>query len=109
MRIAFVVHGFPPHEHTGVENHVAALAKCLARRGISIEVFAPLADPTLQDFAQRREERDGYGLTWVIANRILQSAAEHQDPPGMAAAFGEFLDRVRPLLDPARDRRRLKP
>ena len=98
MRIAFVVHGFPPHEHTGVENHVAALAKCLARRGIAIEVFAPRADATLPDFAQRREQRDGYGLTWVIANRVPQSAAEHQDPPGMAAAFAEFLERVRPAL-----------
>ncbi len=98
MRIAFVVHGFPPHENTGVENHVAALAKCLARRGLSVEVFAPRADPTLQEFAQRREQRDGYGLTWVIANRVPQSAAGHLDPPGMAAAFAEFLDRMRPAL-----------
>ncbi len=98
MRIALVVHGFPPHEHGGVENHVAALAKCLARRGISVEVFAPRADPTLREFAQRREQRDGYGLTWVIANRVPQSAAGHLDPPGMAAAFAEFLDRMRPAL-----------
>ncbi len=98
MRIALVVHGFPPHEHTGVENHVAALAKCLARRGICIEVFAPRADPTLREFAQRREQRDGYGVTWVIANRIPHSAAEHLDPPGMTAAFEEFLERMRPAL-----------
>ncbi len=93
-----MVHGFPPLERTGVETHVAALARALARRGVEVEVFAPRTDPTQPEFALRREERDGYGLTWVIANRTPRSAAEHQDPPGMAQVFGEFLDRERPDL-----------
>ncbi|MEO6708597.1 MAG: glycosyltransferase, partial [Planctomycetota bacterium] len=98
MRIALVVHGFPPHECTGVETHVAALAKRLAQRGVEVEVFAPRKDPRAPEFAQRREARDGYHVTWIVANHTPRSAAEHLDRPGMAAAFGEFLERTRPAL-----------
>ncbi|HTF89023.1 MAG TPA: glycosyltransferase [Planctomycetota bacterium] len=98
MRIALVVHGFPPHECTGVETHVAALAKCLGQHGVEVEVFAPRKDPRAPEFAQRREAREGYHVTWIVANQTPRSAAEHLDRPGMAAAFGEFLERTRPAL-----------
>ncbi|HUR28045.1 MAG TPA: glycosyltransferase, partial [Planctomycetota bacterium] len=98
MRIVLVVHGFPPHERTGVETHVAALARALGRRGIEVEVFAPRKDVRTPEFAQRREARDGFHVTWITVNRIARTAEERFAPPGMAEAFGEFLERVRPTL-----------
>jgi glycosyltransferase involved in cell wall biosynthesis len=40
MRILLVVHGFPPHEASGTELHVAALADALAAAGHDAHVFA---------------------------------------------------------------------
>jgi len=98
MRIVLVVHGFPPHECTGVETHVEALARALARRGLEIEVFSTRADPRAPDFALRSETREGFRLTWVVQNRVPTSAREHAERPGAVLAFGEYLDRVRPDL-----------
>jgi glycosyltransferase involved in cell wall biosynthesis len=98
MRIVLAVHGFPPHECTGVETHVEALARALARRGLEIEVFSTRADPRAPDFSLRSEQREGFRLTWVVQNRVPQSAREHAERPGAVAAFAEFLERVRPQL-----------
>ncbi|MBK8180004.1 MAG: glycosyltransferase [Planctomycetes bacterium] len=96
MRIALAVHAFPPHEHTGVEVHVAALARELARRGEEVHVFAPRRDPRTPEFALRREPRDGATIHWLTVHGGAGSAAEHLDRAGMQQAAAEFLDRVRP-------------
>jgi glycosyltransferase involved in cell wall biosynthesis len=91
MRIALVAHGLPPYAVTGVETHTAALAGGLARAGVEVEVFAPRFLPGLAPFAQRREERDGYAVTWL---NVPGTPGEDD----AAAAFGAFADRERPAL-----------
>jgi glycosyltransferase involved in cell wall biosynthesis len=96
MRICLAVHGFPPLERTGVENYTAALAAALARRGHAVEVFAPRVRPDLPQLSARREERDGYAVTWISTNVPPRDPGEALEPPGVAERFGAFLDRERP-------------
>lgn len=97
MRICLVAHGFPPEERTGVETYTAALAAALVRAGHPVEVFSTTRAEELGHLALRREVRtDGYGLTSVALHEFPQNPAEALDPPGVAARFGEWLDRERP-------------
>jgi len=96
MRIALVAHGFPPDETTGVECHTARLAAALARAGHAVEVFTRCSDPRRPHLSQRRELRDGFGLTRLALNEDPRSERERREPPGAAAAFGRFLERERP-------------
>lgn len=97
MRICLVAHGFPPEERTGVENYTAALAAEFVRAGHWVEVFAPTRSTRLGHLATRRELRpEGYGLTRIALHQGPRNPAETLDPQGVAARFGEWLDRERP-------------
>ena len=89
MRVALVVHAFPPSGTHGVENHTEAFARALVAAGCSVEVLAPR---TLEGFArgsQRREERDGFGVTWL---QVEPSSSERE----CVDALRGFLERERP-------------
>ncbi|MCZ6598238.1 MAG: glycosyltransferase [Planctomycetota bacterium] len=96
MRVCLVLHGFPPHERTGVEVYTAALAAGLARRGHAVEVLAPRRAPDLPELSLRREKRDGYGVNWLTTNAAPRDPGEALDRPGVARVFGAFLARERP-------------
>ena len=96
MRICLVAHGFPPHECTGVEGYTNALAMALAAAGHQVEVFAPRRAPELPDLSMRREERDGFGLTWITTNADPKNPSEMLELPGVAVRFGDHLDREQP-------------
>ena len=96
MRICLVAHGFPPHECTGVEGYTNALAMALAAAGHQVEVFAPRRAPELPDLSMRREERDGFGITWITTNVGPKNPAEMLELPGVAVRFGDHLDREQP-------------
>lgn len=98
MRISLIVHGFPPHERTGVENYTRSLAAALTRAGHSIEVFAPSPAGKLPNLALRRELVDGYGVTWLATGDPPSNPEEMLNPNGVASRFGDFLDRERPDL-----------
>ncbi len=96
MQICLVTHGFPPLERTGVENYTAALGAALAAAGHSVEIFAPRVGKELPNLSMRREERSGYGLTWLTSNTTPSNQEEALDLPGVAERFGDFLDNERP-------------
>jgi glycosyltransferase involved in cell wall biosynthesis len=102
MRIALVAHGLPPHERTGVESYVAALARELARSGHRVAVFAPRRGPDAgrgldaPHLALRNERRDGYDVTWLALGEPPHDARERCETPGAAAAFATFLEREQP-------------
>lgn len=98
MRLALITHGLPPHEHTGVETHVARSAAALAHAGHDVCVFTRRATADLPHLAERTETRDGYRVHWLEDRVPTRDAVEAQDPPGVAAAFADFLDRERPDL-----------
>lgn len=96
MRICLVAHGFPPYECTGVEGYTNALAMALAAAGHQVEVFAPRRAPELPDLSMRREERDGFGITWITTNADPKNPNEMLEVPGVAVRFGDHLDREQP-------------
>ena len=95
MRVALVVHGFPPHERTGVENYTASLAAALVRRGAQVVVFAPRR-VELPEHATRREERDGVAIEWITLRRDASGPEEMLERPWVTRAFGRFLEHERP-------------
>jgi glycosyltransferase involved in cell wall biosynthesis len=96
MRIALVVHGFPPLERTGVENYTAALAAALARAGHAVLVFVPRVDPRRAHGSQRRERRGATDVHWVADNVPPTGVREALDRPVITREFGRFLERERP-------------
>ncbi len=98
MRIVLVAHGFPPFERTGVENHVAELARELAEREHDVHVFVPRRDPRRAHLALRREARDGFTIHWLATNEPPRSSADHLEPEGVEAIFASFLEREAPDL-----------
>lgn len=96
MRLALVLHAFPPRERTGVETYAEALARALAAGGHSVEVFAPRKDPRVAHLWQHREERDGFGVTWLSVERDADREEARRSIPGADRAFARFLDREQP-------------
>lgn len=59
MRIAQVIHAFPPYSVGGSENYTLALSKELRRLGHRVAVFHRIADFTKEEYAVEQEEMDG--------------------------------------------------
>jgi glycosyltransferase involved in cell wall biosynthesis len=96
MRICLLTHAFTPHEVTGVENHTAQLARSLAAAGAEVQVFAPGPAAGVWRLSQRLEERDGYEIHWLALGD--RQPDDEGNEPGVAEAFGRYLDRERPDL-----------
>ena len=96
MRVCLLVHALTPHEVTGVENHTAQLAAALARLGLEVQVLAPCPLKGTWRLAQRQEQRDGYEIHWLALGE--RQPDEEGNEPGVAEAFGRYLDRERPGL-----------
>lgn len=96
MRIALLVHAFPPRAVTGVEVHAEALARALVAAGNEVVVLAPERDPDAVHLAQREERREGLVVTWLNLVEGVDEEATRREAPGAAAAVGRFLDRERP-------------
>ena len=101
MRIAYVVHKFPPESLGGVEIYTWGLARTLARMGHHVAVFYPLAN---LDPAEACVESDGIRL-WrapLPAGRISEGPV-HQywhtfRDQAIEAAFQRFLAEVQPQV-----------
>ena len=71
MRIAFVVHGYPPQDCAGVELVAGEQARALAARGHSVHVFAraygaataPVEERDGEVFVRFASPVDGAGAT----------------------------------------------
>lgn len=96
MRICLLTHAFTPHEVTGVENHTAQLARALAAAGAEVQVFAPGPAAGVWRLSQRLEQRDGYEIHWLALGD--RQPDDQGNEPGVAEAFGRYLDRERPDL-----------
>jgi len=94
VRIAFVVHGYPPRDFAGVELVASEQARALAARGHSVHVFARAYGAATAPV----EERDG-------DVRVVRVPAPAGSFPDLAStwdnhafdpAFGAFLEDARP-------------
>ena len=99
MRIAFVVHRFPPESVGGVETYTWSLARVLAQAGHEAHVFYPVARMSL---SASRADQDG-----IHRWRVPLPEARAQEGPakqfwhtfrdtGIEAGFQDFLAKVQP-------------
>ena len=104
MRIALVVHKFPPTSVGGTEIYTLNLARELSKRGHSVFVFYRHDEPTDRRGAISWEERDGFTACRVSRAFDYESShplAQFLDTfynPDVEVAFRRFLDEVRPDL-----------
>ena len=96
MRIAHVIHAFPPFSRAGCENYVEALAREQLRRH-EVVVFHRVSDPERPEY-EVSEGRAGE-IPVVRVNRTFRDMKSFRDTyrsDAVAAAFGAFLERFRP-------------
>lgn len=99
MKVAFVVHQYPPRFSTGTEIYAHRLALALRAQGHDVRVFTNEPDPT-HDVSYERvdDEADGVPVTrqtffeGLAPNHALQSYYS----VFLGKAFGAWLDEVRP-------------
>lgn len=89
MRIALVVHSFPPEGMHGVEHHTELHARALALAGVEVEVLALRDCPGLAAGSQRREQREHFGVTWLQVGEALTERERRE-------ALRSYLERERP-------------
>jgi glycosyltransferase involved in cell wall biosynthesis len=99
MRIALVVHKFPPESLGGTEVYTWALARALGALGHEVHVFYPSPDPAA---AEAPLEREGIHV-WRIPGRRAHGGIVGQfwhtfRDARIEAAFTRFLARVQPQI-----------
>lgn len=104
MRIALVVHKFPPPSLGGTEVYTQSLARELAARGHQVAVFYRAESPGATAAGQEWEQREGFRALRVWRGFDLATAspvAKYLDTfanRDIASRFDAFLDEVRPDL-----------
>lgn len=101
MRIAFVVHKFPPESLGGTEIYTWSLARALARIGHDVHVFYPFwVEPDAA--VPTRLERDGIHVWRALLPRQQENAARqfwHTFRNGaIERQFAQFLQEVHPEI-----------
>lgn len=97
MRIAVVVHGYPPVESAGVELLAKEQADALAARGHAVAIFARALDPARDDGAVTDGIVDGIPVRRVVANHGPRARfLEYEDTHRFDDAFRAFLAEHRP-------------
>lgn len=97
MRIAVVVHGYPPVESAGVELVAKEQAEALAKRGHAVAVFARALDLARDDGSVSDDLVDGIPVRRVVANHGPRASfLEYEDTHRFDDAFRAFLAEHRP-------------
>ncbi|MEY2746811.1 MAG: hypothetical protein RL112_1853, partial [Planctomycetota bacterium] len=90
LRIALLVHGWPPERAAGVELHARALALAFARLGHPVEVLCAAEGVAASHLASERRDEDGIGVTRLFLRRP-RDADEAQEPAGVESALAAWL------------------
>jgi len=96
MKVVLLCHNFLPAHTAGTEIYSAQLGLQLMRRGHEVSVFTTEKDIGLPDLSIRERSYGDLPVSELINNLYYRSFRETWEHPGIAAAFGTFLDRVRP-------------
>ncbi len=99
MRIALVVHKFPPSSIGGTEIYTLNVARELARRGHTVFVFYRHDQATSP--AMVWEKQEGFSTCRVSRPKPMSALAQFLDTfynPDVERAFDRFLDETRPDL-----------
>lgn len=96
MRIAHVIHAFPPFSRAGAENYAEALAWEQGRRH-EVCVFHRISDPTRPEYEVRTASHREIPVVQV--NHTFRDLKDFEGTyvnPAVSRAFGVFLDGFRP-------------
>lgn len=93
-----VCHNYPPAHSAGTETYTAELARRLVLAGHGVRVFTTEKDVGRRDLSVHEREHRGVPVTELVNNLFHRDFRETWDHPGIAARFGEELDRRRPDL-----------
>jgi len=99
LKIAHVIHAFPPDSWAGSENYAAALAREQQRGGDEVVVFHRVSDPQRAEYETSSGEAAGVPV--VRLNRTFADATGFRHTyrnDRVAERFGAFLERERPEL-----------
>jgi len=96
MKIAHVIHGFPPDSTAGSEVYTWKLA-LEQRRGNEVAVFSRSGDPKRKEYDLSRGRQDGLDV-WRVNNTLKKcnSFEETYTNPPVVEIFKKFLDETRP-------------
>lgn len=97
LRIALLVHGWPPERAAGVELHAQAMARALARLGHAVEVLCAAECESSAHLASERRDEQGVGVTRLHLRRP-RDPREAQEPEGVEEAVVAWLAAVDPGL-----------
>ena len=105
QRIALLVHGWPPHNATGVEVHAQALAHAWVAQGATVEVLHAHMLPGTQEDAGAanvhgtvvRTHEGALGVSRLSLQRAA-TADEALEAPGVETAVAAWLDAVQPTV-----------
>ncbi|MFQ5353410.1 MAG: sulfatase-like hydrolase/transferase [Thermodesulfobacteriota bacterium] len=96
MRVALVIHGFPPANMTGSEVYTYNLAVELATRH-EVFVFHRVAAPESEELAVEKKQYKGLNITTINNNfKCGPEFSKTYKNELIAKKFGEFLDEVSP-------------
>ncbi|MGH8010449.1 MAG: glycosyltransferase, partial [Candidatus Binatia bacterium] len=97
MRIAQVIHTFPPYSVGGSENYTLALSQELQRQGHRVAIFHRIADATKEEYAVEHGEVEGLPV-WRL-NHVFRDSDQFEKLYQDAAIdqrFAAFLDAFQP-------------
>jgi glycosyltransferase involved in cell wall biosynthesis len=94
MRILQLVHGYPPRETAGTEQHTRQLATALAARGHDVHVFAATRAPGRPQYALLEEP----GVTRLVNNMPTRPLHRAERDAAVDAAVARVAARFRPDL-----------
>lgn len=94
MRILQLVHGYPPRETAGTEQHTRQLAEGLRARGHAVHVFSATRAPGRQQYSTFRSP----GTTHLVNNLPTRPLERAERDRAVEAAVADTIARVRPDL-----------
>ena len=98
MRIILLVHGYPPRECAGTEQHTATLARALQDRGHDVSVIAATRAPGRPQYATFQEEHAGIGVTRIVNNVPAWPLERAEQDPAMDGILTRLIQAGAPDL-----------
>jgi glycosyltransferase involved in cell wall biosynthesis len=102
LRVALVVHGFPPDTWAGTEVYTLELAKALERRGHEVAILArspgdrPVSEGGPEEFSLVEDSFQGLRV-WRLIHRLDHGNLQQSYlKPHVEPAFRRFIDRFEP-------------
>jgi glycosyltransferase involved in cell wall biosynthesis len=94
MRILQVVHGYPPRESAGTEQHTRQLTAALTARGVAVHVVTATRAPGHRQYAVLEEP----GITRIVNNIPSRPLSQAEVDPAMSSAVQAAAARFKPDL-----------